>query len=142
LCNLKAYLEAMQEGLFDESLRTSFEILLRNLQDVQDLQAFYKEYDELFLALKNTIPMTFSYIEEGFENSKALLNVRQILAKSTIRRNEKIFKEAEDSVGFCFVLMSEFLKNKEDELAKALFEKVINQSIDEFLMLIFSNSKA
>lgn len=86
--------------------------------------------------------MTFSYIEEGFENSKALLNVRQILAKSTIRRNEKIFKEAEDSVGFCFVLMSEFLKNKEDELAKALFEKVINQSIDEFLMLIFSNSKA
>ena len=142
LCNLKAYLEAMQEGLFDESLRTSFEILLRNLQDAQDLQAFYKEYDELFLALKNTIPMTFSYIEEGFENSKALLNVRQILAKSTIRRNEKIFKEAEDSVGFCFVLMSEFLKNKEDELAKALFEKVINQSIDEFLMLIFSNSKA
>ncbi|EPZ3061616.1 molecular chaperone TorD family protein, partial [Campylobacter coli] len=108
----------------------------------QDLQVFYKEYDELFLALKNTIPMTFSYIEEGFENSKALLNVRQILAKSTIRRNEKIFKEAEDSVGFCFILMSEFLKNKEDELAKALFEKVINQGIDEFLMLIFSNSKA
>lgn len=37
--------------------------------------------------------------------------------------------------------MSEFLKNKEDELAKALFEKVINQSIDEFLMLIFQIQK-
>lgn len=54
---------------------------------------------------------------------------------------KKIFKEAEDSVGFCFILMSEFLKNKEDELAKALFEKVINQGIDEFLMLIFQIQK-
>lgn len=142
LCNLKAYLEAMQEGLFDESLRTSFEILLRNLQDAQDLQAFYKEYDELFLALKNTIPMTFSYIEEGFENSNPLLCVRQILVKSKIRRNEKFFKESEDSVGFCLLLMSEFLRQNEDDLAKELFEKVINKSIDEFLGDVFMNKNA
>ncbi|MEE6566612.1 hypothetical protein VWM73_12760, partial [Campylobacter coli] len=49
-----------KQGYKRIGLRTSFEILLRNLQDTQDLQAFYKEYDELFLALKNTIPMTFS----------------------------------------------------------------------------------
>lgn len=67
--------------------------------------------------------MTFSYIEEGFENSKALLNVRQILAKSTIRRNEKIFKEAEDSVGFCFVLMSEFLKIRKMNLLRHCLKK-------------------
>ncbi|ECZ1584890.1 molecular chaperone TorD family protein [Campylobacter coli] len=142
LSKLQEYLKTMQECLFDENLKSNFDILLKHLDDENSIQAFFKEYDLLFLSLKNSIPTTFSYIEEGFENSKALLNVRQILAKSTIRRNEKIFKEAEDSVGFCFVLMSEFLKNKEDELAKALFEKVINQSIDEFLMLIFSNSKA
>lgn len=142
LHNLKAYLRVMQEGLFDESLRSNFEILLQNLQDTQDLQAFYKEYDQLFLTLKNAIPTTFSYIEEGFENSKALLSVRQILAKSKIRRNEKVFKEAEDSVGFCLILMSEFLKNSEDDLAKELFKNVINKGIDEFLDLVFSNANA
>ncbi|EAK3576903.1 hypothetical protein CEE09_06025 [Campylobacter coli] len=142
LSKLQEYLKTMQECLFDENLKSNFDILLKHLDDENSIQAFFKEYDLLFLSLKNSIPTTFSYIEEGFENSNPLLCVRQILVKSKIRRNEKFFKEAEDSVGFCFVLMSEFLKNKEDELAKALFEKVINQSIDEFLMLIFSNSKA
>ncbi|EAJ9411141.1 hypothetical protein FAD72_04830 [Campylobacter coli] len=142
LSKLQEYLKTMQECLFDENLKSNFDILLKHLDDENSIQAFFKEYDLLFLSLKNSIPTTFSYIEEGFENSNPLLCVRQILVKSKIRRNEKFFKESEDSVGFCFVLMSEFLKNKEDELAKALFEKVINQSIDEFLMLIFSNSKA
>ncbi|EAI8297921.1 hypothetical protein CUM36_06795 [Campylobacter coli] len=142
LSKLQEYLKTMQECLFDENLKSNFDILLKHLDDENSIQAFFKEYDLLFLSLKNSIPTTFSYIEEGFENSNPLLCVRQILVKSKIRRNEKFFKESEDSVGFCFILMSEFLKNKEDELAKALFEKVINQGIDEFLMLIFSNSKA
>ncbi|EAJ3204387.1 hypothetical protein A7M31_06805, partial [Campylobacter jejuni] len=117
-------------------------ILLKHLDDENSIQAFFKEYDLLFLSLKNSIPTTFSYIEEGFENSNPLLCVRQILVKSKIRRNEKFFKESEDSVGFCLLLMSEFLRQNEDDLAKELFEKVINKSIDEFLGDVFMNKNA
>lgn len=142
LSKLQEYLKTMQECLFDENLKSNFDILLKHLDDENSIQAFFKEYDLLFLSLKNSIPTTFSYIEEGFENSNPLLCVRQILVKSKIRRNEKFFKESEDSVGFCLLLMSEFLRQNEDDLAKELFEKVINKSIDEFLGDVFMNKNA
>ncbi|TEY03928.1 molecular chaperone [Campylobacter sp. US33a] len=142
LTHLNEYLSAMKQGLFDESLASCFDFLLENLEKTQSPKDFYEEYDKLFLTLKNAIPITFSYIEEGFENSKALLNVKQILAKSSLRRNEKNFKESEDSVGFCFLLMSEFIKEENNDLAKELFAKLINKNIDEFLKLIFENQNA
>ncbi|TKX31470.1 TorD/DmsD family molecular chaperone [Campylobacter estrildidarum] len=140
LISLHSCLEAMKENLLDESLEDSFKILLQNSQ--KDLQLFFKEYEELFLSLKGAIPVTFSYLEEGFENSKALLCVREILSKSILRRNETKFKESEDNIGFCFLLMSEFLKQKEDNLAKELFQKLIHQNIDEFITLILEHKKA
>ncbi len=97
LSKLQEYLKTMQECLFDENLKSNFDILLKHLDDENSIQAFFKEYDLLFLSLKNSIPTTFSYIEEGFENSNPLLCVRQILVKSKIRRNEKFFKESEDA---------------------------------------------
>ncbi|MFQ6342586.1 molecular chaperone [Campylobacter sp. VTCC 70190] len=142
LSKLQEYLKAMQECLFDENLKSNFDTLLKHLESENSIQAFFKEYDLLFLSLKNSIPTTFSYIEEGFENSNPLLCVRQILAKSKIRRNEKFFKESEDSVGFCLLLMGEFLRQNEKDLAKELFEKLINKGIDEFLDYIFLNENA
>ncbi|ELK0695171.1 molecular chaperone TorD family protein [Campylobacter upsaliensis] len=142
LANLTQYLSAMNECVFDDTLKTNFAFLLESLKTPQDMQKLIKEYDLLFLTLKSAIPTTFSYIGEGFENSNALLLVRQILIKSKLRRNEAFFKEGEDSVGFCFLLMSEFLREKSDDLAKELFEKLINPNIDEFLNLILANEVA
>ncbi|MGH2305079.1 TorD/DmsD family molecular chaperone [Campylobacter taeniopygiae] len=140
LDSLHRCLDVMKENLFDENLLDSFDLLLQNSQ--KNLELFFKEYEELFLSLKSAIPMTFSYLEEGFENSKALICVREILSKSILRRNEMKFKESEDNVGFCFLLMSEFLKLKEDDLAKELFQKLIHQNIDEFITLILEHKKA
>lgn len=139
LASLNDCLKIMKENLFDESLIDSFDILLENSKT--KLNLFFNEYDNLFLSFKNSIPTTFSYLEEGFENSRALICVREILMKSKIRRNENFFKDSEDNIGFCFFLMSEFLK-QEELLAKELFEKVINQSIDEFIILILEHQEA
>ncbi|TBR78835.1 hypothetical protein DU472_01275 [Campylobacter novaezeelandiae] len=139
LASLNDCLKVMKENLFDESLIDSFDILLENSKT--KLNLFFNEYDNLFLSFKNSIPTTFSYLEEGFENSRALICVREILMKSKIRRNENFFKDSEDNIGFCFFLMSEFLK-QEELLAKELFEKVINQSIDEFIILILEHQEA
>ena len=43
------------------------------------------------------------------------------MEKSKINSNEKKFKESEVNIGFCFLLMKEFLKDKEDELAKSIY---------------------
>ena len=140
--NIKKYLSLMRECLFDENLAQNFDILLENLKDLNSTQCLSQEYENLFLSLKDAIPTTFSYIEEGFENSKALLCVRQILMKSKIRRNEMLFKESEDSIGFCFLLMSEFLRIDESGFAKELFENVINKGIDEFLELVLNHKNS
>lgn len=139
LNQLKIYLELMSQYTFDENLRENFGLLLKTLKEPNDEQKFINEYERLFLSLKDCIPTTFSYLEEGFENSKALLEVRKILAKTKIRRNEIFFKEAEDSIGFVFLMMSEFLRQKEEILAEELFAKCINKSIDMFLKLILEN---
>ncbi len=136
---LKAYLTLMKECLFDEDLTQSFNTLFEYLSEDLSTRSLKEEYEVLFLSLKNSIPTTFSYIEEGFENSRALLCVRQILFESGVRRNETLFKESEDSVGFCFLLMSEFLRMNKLELAKELFENVINKGIDEFLTLVLTH---
>lgn len=141
LKNLKQYLQLLKEYSFDDGLDSYFDDLLSVL-DSNGLDAFYKEFDDIFISIKDSLANTFSYIEEGFENSKALVNVREIMAKSKIRRNEKKFKESEDNIGFCFLLMSEFLKDKEDELAKELFSKVINIGIDSFLEDLYVHKKA
>lgn len=139
LNQLKIYLELMCQYSFDENLKANFDPLLAALREPNDEQKFINEYERLFLSLKDCIPTTFSYLEDGFENSKALLEVRKILAKTKIRRNEIFFKEAEDSIGFVFLMMAEFLRQKEESLATELFVKCINASIDTFLNLILEN---
>lgn len=101
LSKLQEYLKTMQECLFDENLKSNFDILLKHLDDENSIQAFLKNMI-CFLSLKNSIPTTFSYIEEGFENSNPLLCVRQILVKSKIRRNEKFLKKVKIVLDFVY----------------------------------------
>lgn len=77
-----------------------------------------------------------------------MLKIRQILAKTTIRKNEADFKENEDNIGFVFALMSDFiakiLENNESykERENELFVQIINPFIDEFLDRLQSHESA
>lgn len=138
---LRECLVLMRENAFDENLRKDFDTLLAVL-DKNTISAFGAEFDELFTTLRGALGDTFSYLEEGFENSNALIVVRGILAKTTLRKNERKFKENEDNIGFCFSLMSELLRQSDDALAKELFESVINGGIDDFCHNLFIHEKA
>jgi TorA maturation chaperone TorD len=108
-----------------------------------------QEYDDLFHnPAFPVIRNTASYYDEGVESGKKQLEVKNFLAKTRIRRNEKTFKENEDSVGFIFTFMHELIElimqgHKEyDTLQHCLFSEVINPFIDEFVIKVYEHPKA
>lgn len=138
---LKECLALMRANAFDENLLKDFDTLLMLLERESAMSELAAEFDSIFIAPRGALGDTFSYLEEGFENSSALVCVKGILAKTKLRKNERKFKDNEDNIGFCFSLMSELLREN-DELAKELFESVINASIDDFCQNLFIHENA
>lgn len=106
-------------------------------------QNLAKEYELVFHSIQ-PFPLrnTASFYIEGYESGKTLLKVKNLIAQTNFRKNEQIFKESEDSVGFLFKFQSELLdlEIKSDEsqkakfanLSKELFEQIFNAFIDDF----------
>ncbi|WP_103636206.1 molecular chaperone TorD family protein, partial [Campylobacter concisus] len=84
---------------------------------------------------------SLSFYDEGYEVGHACANVRKILAKTNIRRDESKFKENEDNVGFVFTLMNEFI-GKFDECEEELFKTIINPNIDEFIEKLYEHQNS
>ena len=111
--------------------------------------AFIQEYDDVFHNPSyKVVRNTASYYAEGVESGKKHLEVKNFLAKTKIRRNEKYFKENEDSVGFIFTFMHELIElimneQKEyDSLQHCLYTEVINPFIDEFIVKVYEHPMA
>lgn len=111
--------------------------------------AFIQEYDDVFHNPSyKVVRNTASYYAEGVESGKKQLEVKNFLAKTKIRRNEKYFKENEDSVGFIFTFMHELIElimneQKEyDSLQHCLYTEVINPFIDEFIVNVYEHPMA
>lgn len=111
--------------------------------------AFIQEYDDVFHNPSyKVVRNTASYYDEGVESGRKQLEVKNFLAKTKIRRNEKYFKENEDSVGFIFTFMHELIElimneQKEyDSLQHCLYTEVINPFIDEFIVKVYEHPMA
>lgn len=106
-------------------------------------QSVVQEYDDIFHSPPRPLRNTFSYYDEGYEVGNACVEIKKLLLKTDIRRDEKKFKENEDSVGFVFTLMSEFIqrvidgKSEYEEISAELFKDIINPCIDEFCDKLF-----
>lgn len=127
-----------------EALKEFKEFLVNQGED-----ALIQEYDDLFHnPAFPVIRNTASYYDEGVESGKKQLEVKNFLAKTKIRRNEKAYKENEDCVGFIFTFMHELIElimagNKEYETTQhCLFAEVINPFIDEFVVKVYEHPKA
>lgn len=131
----------------DESSAAALMRLSANF-DEKNPQNVIDEYDEIFHAPPKPLRNSFSYYDEGYEIGAACVKIKQILARTDIRRDEKKFKENEDSVGFVMTLMSEFLTReaageaKYGELASEIFHEIINPFIDEFIDALFEHEAA
>lgn len=139
--NLNQMLQIAYDNPFDLSLKQP----LKNLLDVSLKDTLIiNEYDEIFHSPANkTLRNTASYYDEGFESGKKLLEIRNYIAKTTIRKNEKNFKENEDSIGFLFSFMNDLISQKYDlSLQHEVFKNILNPCIDTFLNNLYNHDQS
>ena len=112
-------------------------------------QSLSDEYDDIFHNPSTSLVRnTASYYDEGVESGKKRLEVKNFLAKTKIRRDEKTFKEHEDSVGFLVTFMHDLIElilkgeKSYETLQHCLFAEVINEFIDEFIESLYENDKS
>jgi TorA maturation chaperone TorD len=112
-------------------------------------EAIIEEYDEIFHNPESSIVRTTaSYYDEGVESGKKRLEVKQFLAKTRLRRDEKQYKEPEDSIGFLVTFMHELIElilsgeQGYDTLQHCLFDEVINGFIDDFTVNLYEHKNA
>lgn len=141
-------LDVMIDNPIDENSAEALKELKHFIQDAGEI-GLIQEYDDLFHnpsypAVRNTA----SYYDEGVESGRKQLEVKNFLAKTKIRRNEKVFRENEDCVGFIFTFMHELIElimagNTEYETTQhCFFNEIINPFIDEFIVNVYEHPKA
>jgi len=122
---------------------------IKEFLEIGGAKGLSDEYDNIFHDPSTSLVRnTASYYDDGVESGKKRLEVKNFLAKTKIRRNEKVFKEHEDSVGFLVTFMHELVElilkgeTSYDTLQHCLFVEVINEFIDEFIEALYENKKA
>lgn len=111
--------------------------------------ALIEEYDELFHSPESqtVIPSASSY-DDGIDSTRKRVEMQGFLAKTTIRRDEKMFSDYEDHVGFIFAVMSELVasntldEGEHHQTAKSIFEQILNAFLDDLAKDLYEHEKA
>jgi TorA maturation chaperone TorD len=140
-------LEQLASNPFDEEVGdvTKQIITLIKATSQNDL---YLEYEKLFMIpFGEHISLSASWYHEQREYGSMLVIVKSILAKTKIRKDEKIFKAPEDNFGFLFVLSAYLIEeqnngNIKEDLQIELFKQVINPYFETlYTQLLASDSE-
>ncbi|EQB35452.1 hypothetical protein M947_09215 [Sulfurimonas hongkongensis] len=144
LPEIKENLKLLSINSFDDDVIEAAASILQNLESGSD-DEFYVEYQELFLVpFSSFISLSASYYYEQREGGAMLLKVRDILAKTKIRKDEAHFSAPEDHFGFIFTLAAYLVEQEikgelDAALQKELFEAVINPFCDEIAYKMMSS---
>jgi len=152
-----------ESGRFD-GLTEALEVMIANPLDansaeaLKEIHAFLEagsyealieEYDAIFHDPESPIVRTTaSYYDEGVESGRKRLVVKQFLAKTKIRRDEKHYKEPEDSIGFLVTFMHELIElilageHSYDTVQHCLFDEVINGFEDALIVDLYEHERA
>jgi len=138
-------LEILSKDSFSQELTNAAKEIVLYLQE-KPTNSVFNEYQELFLIpFDEYIPLGASWYYEGREGGLMQLKVKDVLAKTTIRKDEKNFTAQEDHYGFIFTLSAyllnkQILKELKEDLQKELFVEVINSNIDELFYKLLGSS--
>jgi TorA maturation chaperone TorD len=140
-------LKLLSSNAFDEEVAKLSNSLIELLNSYEK-DELYIQYQELFLVpFGNSVSLSASWQYEEREAGIMLLKVREVLAKTKIRRDENTFTAQEDNFGFIFTLCAYLIEQQinseiKENLQKELFKEVINPFINKFpFQLVASNSE-
>ena len=147
-----------------EGIDEALDILIKNPLDensreaLKEIKEFIKtygnqglsdEFDDIFNnPVTQTVRDTASFYSEGVESGRKRVEVKNFLAKTRIRRNEKVFTDNEDSVGFLVTFMHELIElvssgeKQYETVEHCLYTEVINEFFDEFIVALYEHDKA
>lgn len=132
----------------NENVKSSA-INLINTIDTKGTKFIIGEFEDLFHNPTNKpLNTSVSFYDEGIEFGKKCVQTKEILLKTNIRKDEKNYKDSEDSFGFLMVFMYKIIKNitngknEYKALQSTLFENIINPYIDLFIDDIFSHPES
>lgn len=138
-------LETLSLNAFDEDVKNASLDILNYLKE-NDKKEIYIQYQDLFIVpFGEFISLSTSWYHEQREGGFMQLKVRDILAKTKIRKDEKAFSAPEDHYGFLFTLSSYLLEKQiegeiKEDLQKELFKEVINPYCDQLFYKLISSS--
>lgn len=130
-------LNALAQNSFDADVTASCNKAISLLETYENNE-LYKQYQELFLVpFGNSVSLSASWQDEEREAGAMLLKVKDVLAKTKIRRDESAFSAPEDNFGFIFTLCAYLIEQQvegeiKEDLQKKLFKEVLNPIIDKF----------
>jgi TorA maturation chaperone TorD len=137
-------LNLLSANSFDDDVTEAVNKILDFLQNNSN-DNFYKEYQRLFLIpFGDYVSLSASWYYEEREAGAMLLKVRDIMAKTKIRKDETNFTAPEDHYGFIFTLATYLIEQKikgelEEDLQKELFSAVINPYCDQIAFQLISS---
>ncbi|MFV0482415.1 MAG: molecular chaperone [Campylobacteraceae bacterium] len=113
------------------------------------LKGFKEECDDVFTSPESSfVPFSASYFDEGRDDGEKRVESAGYVFESKFRKNELNTNDSEDTVAFLFSFMQTLLnagKSGDSEslaLAKKMFEKVLNEFLDDFSSILFSHESA
>jgi len=159
----KMFVFTSKEDRYD-GIEEALDILIKNPMDENSCEALkeIKEFIEIngVLGLSNehddifhnfdseTLRDTASFYSDGIESGKKRVEVKNFLAKTKIRRDEKNYTDNEDSVGFLVTFMHELIElmlkgeKQYETVHHCLFTEIINEFLDEFIVELYEHEKA
>lgn len=117
--------------------------------DSKGYKALEDEFELLFHMFHGKVVRTSaSYYLEGIEAGKKLVEVREFIAKTKIRKDEKRFKDNEDSIPFLLSFMHDLVElsikgeKNYDNLQHCIFAEIINSFAHLFIQALFDHPKS
>lgn len=132
------------EGNSEECL-SKMKLFLEN----KGFEGLKQESNLVFFSPSTTyIPVSASYYDEARDDGRKKIEMLNYVSESKFRRDDSIYKEAEDNIGFILNFMQKLLEaslqedSNSSEIAKRVFENVLNEAIDPFLTNIYNHENA
>jgi TorA maturation chaperone TorD len=117
--------------------------------DTKGYKALEDEFEILFHMFHGKVVRTSaSYYLEGIEAGKKLVEVREFIAKTKIRKDEKRFKDNEDSIPFLLSFMHDLVElsisgeKNYDNLQHCIFTEIMNPFAHLFVKALFDHPKS